>query len=83
MHPAEDIDPLKFYNFVGTEIAYDVIYAPAKTKFLRRAAAAGCAVLNGKAMLLEQAYRQFDLFTGRQYPDVSKSVPVFESNGGS
>jgi 3-dehydroquinate dehydratase / shikimate dehydrogenase len=71
MSPLEDIDPFEFYDFIGTEIAYDVIYVPALTRFLRRAADAGCVVLNGEAMLHEQAYRQFELFTGRQYPDVS------------
>ncbi len=77
MHPQEDIDPFAFYDFSGNEIVYDVIYTPSETKFLKRARDAGCTVLNGKAMLLEQAYRQFRLFTGEEYPETCKGLDFF------
>ena len=68
MHRQADLDPLGFYEFSGNEIVYDVIYAPPETKMLSRAVRAGCRTLNGSQMLLEQAYLQFELFTGRAYP---------------
>ena len=76
MHPNENIDPLDFYQFAGHEIVYDVIYAPPETKFLARAKQAGCRILNGERMLLEQAYLQFKLFTGRDYPDACKNMSL-------
>lgn len=64
-----DVDPLDFYPWTGRELAYDVIYSPRMTRFLRRAQEAGCPVLTGWDMFLEQARQQFRLFTGRDYPD--------------
>ncbi len=61
-------DPLAFYDLSGREIVYDLVYSPRETKLLRRAQAAGCRVVPGMEMLLEQAYAQFALFTGRDYP---------------
>ncbi|HKK48984.1 MAG TPA: type I 3-dehydroquinate dehydratase, partial [Alkalispirochaeta sp.] len=43
-------DPSHGYPFGGTEIVYDVIYTPAETAFIRRAAAAGCTTINGERM---------------------------------
>ena len=74
MHPQEDIDPLWFYEYTGREIVYDVIYAPTATKLLQKAASMGCRTLNGEQMLLEQAYLQFKLFTGVEYPEAHKNV---------
>lgn len=68
MHPLEDIDPLYFYEFSGSEFLYDIIYTPEVTKFLGRGVDKGCRTLNGWEMLLGQGYRQFKLFTGYDYP---------------
>lgn len=68
MHPLEHIDPLSFYGFGGKEFLYDIIYIPEKTLFLEKGASSGCSILNGWQMLLEQGYRQFKLFTGKNYP---------------
>lgn len=68
MHPMEHINPLNFYNFKGNEFLYDIIYAPEKTVFLKKGEQAGCRILNGWDMLLEQGYKQFKLFTNREYP---------------
>lgn len=63
-----DVDPLEFYPWKGSEIAYDIIYAPPRTKFLQRAQEKGCPTINGVAMFVEQAKEQFELFTGHEYP---------------
>ena len=68
MTPNESIDPLPGYRFTGNEVVYELIYAPPQTRFLTRAAQAGCTTLGGSQMLLEQAYAQFKLFTGQDYP---------------
>ena len=43
---------------------FDLIYRPRRTPLLRRAAAAGCPVVEGIEMLVEQGARSFELWTG-------------------
>lgn len=77
MHPDVDNDPLPFYQFSGDEVVYDVIYTPPETQFLGRARKAGCRTLNGKKMLLEQAFIQFRYFTGREFPpELKDSIEI-------
>jgi 3-dehydroquinate dehydratase/shikimate dehydrogenase len=53
----------------GAHAAYDLVYNPAETRFMREAHAAGCAhVLGGLAMLVAQAAAQFELWTGQPAP---------------
>jgi 3-dehydroquinate dehydratase/shikimate dehydrogenase len=66
MHPREDLDPFAGRAFLGNEIAYDMVYSPKETLFLRRAAAAGCKIIYGEQMLRAQARRQVYLFTGKE-----------------
>ena len=53
----------------GVRLAYDLVYNPPGTKFLREAAVAGCQLLGGIEMLLAQAVEQFKFWTGQQ-PDL-------------
>jgi 3-dehydroquinate dehydratase/shikimate dehydrogenase len=53
----------------GVRLAYDLVYNPLETRFLREARAAGCEMLGGLEMLLAQAIEQFKLWTGKD-PDV-------------
>lgn len=69
MHPLEDENPVPRYSFRGSEIVYDLIYAPPQTVFLTKAREAGCTILNGEQMLFEQAKEQFARFTGESYPE--------------
>ncbi len=68
MAPHSDEDPLPGYRFTGREVVYDLVYAPETTAFLTRALQAGCRVIRGRQMLLAQAFEQFRIFTGREYP---------------
>ena len=47
-------------------LAYDLVYNPIETQFMREARAAGCETLGGLAMLIAQAVEQFRLWTGRE-----------------
>ena len=53
----------------GVRLAYDLVYNPIETRFLREARAAGCETLGGIEMLLAQAVEQFELWIGKE-PDV-------------
>jgi 3-dehydroquinate dehydratase/shikimate dehydrogenase len=69
MEPDTTGDPLCGYRFKGSEVVMDIIYKPERTTLLKRAAEAGCRVLNGADMLRRQAKLQYRLFFGRDYPD--------------
>ena len=63
-------DPLEWYEFTGKEALVDIIYNPKETPVMRRARKAGCPVANGLGMLRAQGEAQFELFTGKRYPDL-------------
>ena len=67
LYPDFDISPIDFH-FTGREIAYDIIYKPSMTKFLKEAEKAGCTLHYGSEMLMDQGKLQFELFTGYHYP---------------
>jgi 3-dehydroquinate dehydratase/shikimate dehydrogenase len=66
------------------EIVFDLTYEPAETPLIRQARAAGCWTIGGIEMLIAQAERQFETWTGsapapglfRQAVEVSTGAPV-------
>jgi 3-dehydroquinate dehydratase/shikimate dehydrogenase len=59
-------------------IAFDMVYDPLATRFLREAQAAGCTIIDGLEMLLSQAIVQFEAWTGLEAPvDAMKSAALF------
>jgi len=63
-------DPLEWYDFTGKEALIDIIYNPRETPVMQRAKRAGCRAINGLGMLRAQGEAQFELFTGKRYPDL-------------
>jgi 3-dehydroquinate dehydratase/shikimate dehydrogenase len=47
---------------------YDLVYDPDPTELMQAAAAQGCTVIGGLAMLVAQAERQFEIWTGQRPP---------------
>ena len=70
MEPNTETDPLPAYQFKGSEIVYELIYAPEQTRFLQRAASAGCRTIGGREMLHAQALLQFEQFNFAYNPGV-------------
>jgi 3-dehydroquinate dehydratase/shikimate dehydrogenase len=60
----EGLSPVPREAFGSRPIAYDLIYNPLETRFLRDASAAGCETISGIEMLVTQAALQFELWTG-------------------
>lgn len=52
----------------GARFAYDLVYNPARTRFIKEAQEAGCHAVGGLGMLAAQAEEQFRLWTGREPP---------------
>jgi 3-dehydroquinate dehydratase/shikimate dehydrogenase len=49
-------------------LVYDLLYVPAVTKLMADATAAGCITIGGLEMLVAQAEKQFEIWTGQTPP---------------
>jgi 3-dehydroquinate dehydratase/shikimate dehydrogenase len=63
--PHSDVSPLPDEPFLG-HLVYDLVYNPPVTRLLADAAKAGCQTLSGLDMLIAQAERQFEWWTGER-----------------
>lgn len=75
--PLEDKTP--FERFTGRGLAYDIVYTPEETRFLREAREAGWEAINGVAMFVGQAVEAFRLWTGREMPREKAMAAVREA----
>ncbi len=65
---APRIDQSFFTNHVPAELVFDLVYNPLETLLLRKAKEQGAEVIPGIEMFLEQAARQFEIWTGDNAP---------------
>ena len=66
--PHVDETPMPNGRFTG-RLVYDLVYNPIETRLLREARDAGCQTLGGLDMLIAQAQRQFEWWTGMRASD--------------
>ncbi len=72
---AVDESPLPASYWSADQLAYDLVYNPRETKFLREAKAAGAATIDGLSMFAAQGLVQFKYWTGLDLPgDEAKAV---------
>lgn len=66
-------------SFAKGQVVFDLVYNPTRTKLLKTAAAEGAKTLDGLKMLVYQAARSFELWTGEQMPvdQIQKSLKLF------
>ncbi|MCU0361536.1 MAG: shikimate dehydrogenase [Bacteroidia bacterium] len=63
MFPNEaSFPPLPYEHFSSEHLAYDLVYNPAETVFLRNAAEKGASVVNGLSMLKLQAEKSWEIW---------------------
>ena len=60
--------------FAGRPFVYDLVYAPAQTRLLAAASAAGCETMNGVKMLVWQGALSLALWTGRRPEEMPVGV---------
>jgi shikimate dehydrogenase len=67
---AEDALPFdeKAFSLKQARLAYDMVYRPAETPFLKAAQAAGCKTANGLGMLLYQGAKALEIWSGQTAP---------------
>jgi len=70
MHPNVDVSAFddRKPNFTTDTLAFDAVYNPPRTKFLRQAEAAGARTVSGVEMFLRQAAAQFEAWTRQPAP---------------
>lgn len=66
--PDEDANPVPGDLMHPGQVAFDLVYVPEETPFLRAAAAAGARPVGGLAMLVHQGAEAFRLWTGVEPP---------------
>ncbi|REJ78110.1 MAG: shikimate dehydrogenase [Acidobacteria bacterium] len=60
----ESLSPVPAECLENLQLAYDLVYNPISTRFLRDAENAGIPTLGGLDMLIEQALLQYEIWTG-------------------
>ena len=66
MYP--NLDECFFADRIPAEVVFDMVYNPVETLLVRRAREQGKKVIPGIRMFLEQAARQFEIWTGETAP---------------
>ncbi len=82
MYPTIDDSVLSTADvFVKDQIVFDLVYNPVKTKFLQLADSKNAVTINGLNMLVQQAAKSFNLWTGNEFPTekVYKSLLLYVS----
>lgn len=70
MYPDIECSPvIKGCAFNSSQIVYDVIYNPSKTRFLAEAEKKGCKIINGLGMLFYQGIYAYEIWTGVRLPE--------------
>ena len=66
-------------SFYEDQIVFDLIYNPATTNLLHMAEKQGAKVVGGMKMLVSQAAKSFELWTGKEMPveQISKSLELY------
>jgi 3-dehydroquinate dehydratase/shikimate dehydrogenase len=62
------VDRCFFNGSIPASLVFDMVYNPMETELLKRAKSCGAETIAGLEMFLEQASRQFEIFTGEHAP---------------
>ncbi len=68
MSPNEHDTPCSSQHFHKGMVVFDSVYNPPETRLLKEARAAGCEVISGVELFINQAAAQFELWTGGKAP---------------
>jgi 3-dehydroquinate dehydratase/shikimate dehydrogenase len=66
MYP--QVDECFFNGSIPADVVFDMVYNPMETVLIKRAREQGKTVIPGLEMFIEQAVRQFEIWTGESAP---------------
>jgi len=72
-----------FQSAIPAEVVFDMVYNPIETELVRRATAQGLTIISGLQMFLEQAARQYEIWTGAAAPRTVMEKVAIETLSGS
>jgi 3-dehydroquinate dehydratase/shikimate dehydrogenase len=72
-----------FQNAIPAEVVFDMVYNPIETELVRRATEQGLTIISGLQMFLEQAARQYEIWTGATAPRTVMEKVAIETLSGS
>ncbi len=79
MHP--HVEECYFEDEIPAGVVFDLVYNPVETLLIRRARKQGLAVIPGLEMFIEQAVRQFEIWTGAPAPRAVMERAALEALG--
>jgi 3-dehydroquinate dehydratase/shikimate dehydrogenase len=68
-----------FPNVIPGDVVFDLVYNPLETELIRRAHAQGRQVVPGVKMFIEQAVRQFEIWTGQPAPRAAMEAAAVDA----
>ena len=68
MYPEVQASPVSLEAFPRCKAVFDIVYNPARTELMMQAERKGLLCRGGLSMLVAQAHRAAELFTGREIP---------------
>ena len=71
MNPDINKTPFLARDLKKEMVVFDAVYNPIETRLIREAKAVGCKVIPGTELFVNQAARQFELWTGQTAPILS------------
>jgi 3-dehydroquinate dehydratase/shikimate dehydrogenase len=74
-----DVDHSPFDDKIPADVVFDLVYNPLETKLIRNAKEQGKQVIPGWKMFIEQAVRQFELFTGESAPRAAMETAALDA----
>jgi shikimate dehydrogenase len=60
--------PISTRNITNDSVVYDIVYMPVETELIEQSKKQGATIIYGWEMLLGQAMRSFEIWTGREAP---------------
>jgi 3-dehydroquinate dehydratase/shikimate dehydrogenase len=73
------IDGCFFEGEIPADVVFDLVYNPLETTLIRRAREQNKVVIPGIEMFIEQAVRQFEIFTGESAPRAAMEKAALEA----
>ncbi len=74
-----NVEESPFEGKIPAEVVFDLVYNPLETKLIRNAREQGKQVIPGWKMFIEQAVKQFEIFTGESAPRAAMETAALDA----